>query len=120
MQHDPDFSIRTGRDEDAARLIALMGAVWGEYEGIVFDVDAEAEKAWGDHVLATHVDATSFLATCTPSRLNNEGHPELMNPRNTNYGYGFGDWFEYRELVRNWIAAGDLQGLEIDEREPAP
>ena len=28
--------------------------------------------------------------------------------------------WQYRELVRNWIAAGDLQGLEIDEREPAP
>ncbi len=86
----------------------------------VFDVDADAERAWVDHVLATHIDGTAFLATCTPSRLNNEGHPELMNPRNGNYGYGFGDWFEYRELVRNWIAAGDLEGLEVDESEPAP
>ena len=51
MQHDPDFSIRTGRDEDAARLIALMGAVWGEYEGIVFDVDAELPELYA---LATH------------------------------------------------------------------
>lgn len=51
MQSTPDFSIRAGRDDDAARLIALMGAVWGEYEGIVFDVDAELPELYA---LATH------------------------------------------------------------------
>ena len=40
------------------------------------------------------------MAACTPSRINNEGHPEAMNPRNGNYGRGFGDYFAYRELLR--------------------
>jgi len=47
----PDFVIRDGRDEDAAHLIALMGAVWSEYAGIVFDVDAELPELYA---LATH------------------------------------------------------------------
>ena len=33
--------IRPGRDDDAAGYIALIGACWGEYPGVVFDVDAE-------------------------------------------------------------------------------
>lgn len=51
MQSAPQIQIRPGRDDDAARLIALMGAVWGEYEGIVFDVDAELPELYA---LATH------------------------------------------------------------------
>jgi cyclohexanone monooxygenase/pentalenolactone D synthase len=53
------------------------------------------------------------MAACTPSRINNEGHPELLNPRNGNYGRGFGDFFAYRELLRGWLAAGDFEGLEL-------
>jgi GNAT superfamily N-acetyltransferase len=37
----PGLLIRPGRDEDAAGYIALIGACWGEYPGVVFDVDAE-------------------------------------------------------------------------------
>lgn len=49
---EPDgITIRPGRDDDAAKLIALMGAVWGEYDGIVFDVDAELPELYA---LATH------------------------------------------------------------------
>jgi len=33
--------IRPGLDSDAAGLIALIGACWGEYPGIVLDVDGE-------------------------------------------------------------------------------
>jgi putative acetyltransferase len=51
MNANADLTIRPGRDEDAARLIALMGAVWGEYDGIVFDVDAELPELYA---LATH------------------------------------------------------------------
>ena len=39
------------------------------------------------------------MSACTPSRINHEGHPEAMNPRNGNYGRGFGDYFAYRELL---------------------
>jgi GNAT superfamily N-acetyltransferase len=44
-------SIRTGRDSDAAGFIALIGACWGEYAGIVIDVDAELPEL---RALASH------------------------------------------------------------------
>jgi hypothetical protein len=42
-----------------------------------------------------------------------------MNPRNTNYGRGFGDWFGYREVLEQWLEAGTLEGLELDVRSTA-
>jgi GNAT superfamily N-acetyltransferase len=36
--------IRPGRDSDADGLIALIGACWGEYPGIVLDVDGEVPE----------------------------------------------------------------------------
>jgi GNAT superfamily N-acetyltransferase len=46
-------AIRTGRDQDAAGFIALIGACWGEYPGCVLDVDNEAPEL---RALASHVE----------------------------------------------------------------
>ena len=62
---------------------------------------------------------SAVMSACTPSRINNEGHPEAMNPRNGNYGRGMGDWFGYRELLEQWLEAGNFEGLEIEVRSPA-
>ena len=59
------------------------------------------------------------MSACTPSRINNEGHPEAMNPRNGNYGRGLGDWFGYRERLESWLEDGTFEGLELDVRSPA-
>lgn len=79
----------------------------------VFEVTDEAEAEWTSGVVSSFVDASSVMAACTPSRINNEGRPDLLNPRNGNYGRGFGDFFAYRELVRSWVHAGDFEGLEL-------
>lgn len=108
--------------------VAVLGAeILGELIGQlqrrgveVFDVSAAAEDAWIEQIVSTHVDGSSVLAACTPSRINNEGHPEAMKPRSGNYGRGRGDLFAYRELVRAWLATGDLEGLELDAPVPAP
>jgi cyclohexanone monooxygenase/pentalenolactone D synthase len=42
-----------------------------------------------------------------------------MNPRNGNYGRGFGDWFGYRELLEQWLEAADFEGLELEVRSTA-
>ena len=81
-----------------------------------FDVSAEAEEAWVQKIVDSYVDGSHVMAACTPSRINNEGHPELFNPRNGNYGRGFGDYFGYRELLRGWVEHGDFEGLELDVR----
>jgi cation diffusion facilitator CzcD-associated flavoprotein CzcO len=85
----------------------------------VFDVSAEAEEGWTKEIVSTFVDSSAIMSACTPSRINNEGHPEELNPRNTNYGRGFGDWFAYRELLDQWLGAGNLEGLELKVRSTA-
>jgi cation diffusion facilitator CzcD-associated flavoprotein CzcO len=85
----------------------------------VFDVSAEAEEAWTKEVVDTFVDGSAVMSACTPSRINNEGHPEALNPRNGNYGRGFGDWFGYRQVLEQWLASGRLEGLELEVRSPA-
>ena len=56
------------------------------------------------------------MSACTPSRINNEGHPEALNPRNGNFGRRFGDWFAYRERLEQWLEAGNFDGLEIEDQ----
>ncbi len=79
----------------------------------VFEVTEQAEAEWTSGIVGSFVDASPVMAACTPSRINNEGHPEQLNPRNGNYGRGFGDFFAYRDLLRSWLEAGDLEGLEV-------
>ncbi|BBX16281.1 monooxygenase [Mycolicibacterium duvalii] len=78
-----------------------------------FDVSARAEADWVAQIISTHVDASGVMSACTPSRLNNEGDPGAIQARDTNFGRGFGDYFAYRDLLENWLAAGDLAGLDL-------
>jgi cation diffusion facilitator CzcD-associated flavoprotein CzcO len=91
------------------RLVGLLGKRGVE----VFDVSAEAEQEWRDGIVKSFVDASGVMSACTPSRVNNEGHPEALNPCNANYGGGFGDYFAYRELLENWLDAERFEGLEL-------
>ena len=45
-----------------------------------FDVSAEAEEDWTQKIVDSYVDGTSVMTACTPSRINNEGHPEDDQP----------------------------------------
>ncbi len=85
----------------------------------VFDVSAEAEEAWTQKIVESFVDASAVMSLCTPSRINNEGHPEALNPRNANYGRGMGDWFGYRELLEQWLEDGKFEGLDLEVRQTA-
>ena len=67
-----------------------------------------------EKVVDSYVDGASVMTACTPSRINNEGHPEAINPRDSNYGGLFGDWFGYRDLLEAWVAEGHFDGLEIE------
>jgi cation diffusion facilitator CzcD-associated flavoprotein CzcO len=85
----------------------------------VFDVSADAEEAWTQKIVDSFVDGSAVMSACTPSRLNNEGHPEAMKPRNGNYGRGMGDWFRYRQLLEQWLDDGTFEGLELEVRSTA-
>jgi cation diffusion facilitator CzcD-associated flavoprotein CzcO len=86
----------------------------------VFDVSAAAEADWTQKIVDSFVDSSSVMSACTPSRINNEGHPEALNPRNGNYGRGLGDYFAYRDRLQRWLEQGDCEGLELDDRLAAP
>jgi cation diffusion facilitator CzcD-associated flavoprotein CzcO len=79
----------------------------------VFDVSAEAEDDWVQQIVDTFIDGSAVLSACTPSRINNEGDPGAINPRNTNYGRGYGDFFAYRDLLEAWVANGEFEGFEL-------
>jgi cation diffusion facilitator CzcD-associated flavoprotein CzcO len=81
-----------------------------------FDVASQAEEKWVSGVVDAFVDGSAVMSACTPSRLNLEGNPGAMNPRNGNYGGGVGDFFAYRELLTQWLEAGDCEGLELEVR----
>ena len=83
----------------------------------VTDVSREAETAWTEEILAGYVEgATAMLAACTPSRINNEGNPDAVSPRNGQYPGGY---FGFKQVLAEWREQG-LPGLECDEPFVAP
>jgi len=85
-----------------------------------FEVGTRAEDAWVQQILDTYTDISRVMSACTPSRINNEGHPEAISPLAGNYGGGFGDWFAFRQVLETWLSDGGLDGLELVMCSPAP
>jgi cation diffusion facilitator CzcD-associated flavoprotein CzcO len=80
----------------------------------VFETTAEAEQAWTDIILSTWRDNSAFMAACTPSRLNFEGDPSMLNPRSGAYGGGYGNFFGYRDLLLEWRESGTFDGFALE------
>jgi cation diffusion facilitator CzcD-associated flavoprotein CzcO len=101
--------------EHIAKTIAAL-----EARGVKsFEVTEEAEQAWVDIILSTARDNSAFMAACTPSRLNFEGHPEVANARSGAYGGGYGDVFGFQDLLADWRDSGKFEGWEITEGDDA-
>ena len=101
----------------ADHVSETIGAL--EARGVkVFETTAEAEQAWTDIILSTWRDNSAFMAACTPSRLNFEGDPTMLNPRSGAYGGGYGDFFGYQDLLVEWRTNGKFEGFAL-ETEPS-
>jgi len=100
---------------EGAEHIAQTIAMLEQRGSRVADVLPEAEEEWTAGVVATYQDTSGFMAACTPSRLNFEGDVSRANPRTGTYGGGFGDFFAYQKLLRDWRARGDFAGLRLEE-----
>jgi cation diffusion facilitator CzcD-associated flavoprotein CzcO len=88
-----------------------------EQKGIdIFDVSAAAEQEWVKGIVDAYIDASRVMAACTPSRINDEGHPEERSPLVGAYRGGLGDWFGYRERLQRWLDDGGFDGLEVEVR----
>ena len=81
----------------------------------VFETTAEAEQAWTDTIISTWRDNSAFMTACTPSRLNFEGHPDMLKPNNGAYGGGYGDFFGYQDLLVGWRSNGEFEGWALVE-----
>ena len=102
--------------EFVGRAIGLL-----QSQGVdVFDVSAQAEEQWVQGIVDAYIDASRIMSACTPSRLNNEGHPEDRSPLVGAYRGGLGDWFGYRERLEKWLDEGRFEGLEVEVRSTAP
>src|SRR6185436_7308045 len=79
----------------------------------IADVSEGAEAEWGQRIVGAQLDDSSFIAACTPSRLNFESDPNAVNKRNGNYGGGYGDYFGWRDLLAQWRESA-FAGLELE------
>jgi cyclohexanone monooxygenase len=77
-----------------------------------FEVSQEAETEWVDSVLAHSSDRSAFFEDCTPGYINNEGRDREKFRQN---GFFFGEPTEFKKILEEWQAAGDMKGLELEE-----
>ena len=72
-----------------------------------------AEDAWVNTIIQKARLTEDFQKSCTPGYYNNEGHVNV-NPQNNTYG---GGPIEFFKLMKKWRAKGNLEGLELDQRQ---
>ena len=84
-----------------------------ERRGIdMLEVSEQAEQAWVQTILKTGEGRRKLLETCTPGYYNNEGRLSQAVAQALPFGAGP---VAFIELLREWRAAGDLAGLELDK-----
>jgi cyclohexanone monooxygenase len=69
-----------------------------------------AEDAWVETILQLSRFGRDYLEACTPGYYNNEGKLSDLSAQNGPYGAGPEAFFK---LMREWRAAGNLEGLEL-------
>jgi cyclohexanone monooxygenase len=74
------------------------------------EVSEEAEAKWIETILSLARFGAQFLEDCTPGYYNNEGKVSERSAQNGFYGGGSEAFFK---LLRDWRAAGALEGLEL-------
>ena len=101
--------------EHIAESVAMLDERGVRY----FDVTPEAEAAWTDRIVADFRDNRAFMAACTPSRMNFEGHPDQVNARNGTYGGGYGDVLGFTDVLEKWRANASFRGWTLATSAPA-
>ena len=80
----------------------------------VFDVSAEAEDAWTQKIVDSYIDASAVMSACTPSRINNEGHPETHEPARRQLRRRVRRLVRLSRPPRALGRRGRFEGLEIE------
>jgi cyclohexanone monooxygenase len=78
----------------------------------------QAQDAWVRTIREnSNETARQFAQECTPGYFNNEGEKEFRWYLGEPYGRGF---YAFEELLADWRAKGNLQGLVLTVRSAAP
>lgn len=97
--------------DEQSRHIAYIIQEARKSKSITIEPSAEAESGWVETIYDLGKDTPDFLATCTPSYLNNEG--ETKNPLrilDQQYAPGIN---AFNQLLADWREKGGLEGLDI-------
>jgi cation diffusion facilitator CzcD-associated flavoprotein CzcO len=81
-----------------------------EHGATEVEASRAAEAAWVDTVMARSTASVERAKTCTPGYYNREGKADAKTRQGS---FFFGGPTEYADILANWRAAGDLEGLEI-------
>jgi cyclohexanone monooxygenase len=108
------FSVNmTSMFDDQARHIAYIVAEAMARGALTVEATEAGQDAWAAEVTppSTGGDGSGgFLKSCTPGYYNNEGRPTGGNSFLGAYPRGIG---AFNQLLEDWRAAGDLDGLEL-------
>lgn len=95
-------------DEQSVHLAHILSTA--KQRGAVrIEASAAAEEKWVKTIIDKARLTADFQEKCTPGYYNNEG---MVNTKPQNNTYGGGP-IEFFDLMAQWRAKGDLQGLEL-------
>jgi cyclohexanone monooxygenase len=73
----------------------------------------EAQDEWFKTIRETSMDMSEFAVTCTPGYYNNEGGGGGEGIRSALGDYYMPGFYAFDELLSEWRAKGDLDGLVL-------
>jgi cyclohexanone monooxygenase len=97
-------------DEQSRHLAYIVSEV--DKRGLhTIEATTDAEQQWVQGILDLSEGRRKFLETCTPGFYNNEGMPSPTASKSLPFGAGP---VAFVQVLRNWRAKDDLEGLELD------
>ncbi len=120
-------SLTLNFEEQVKHMVYIIAEVLNR-GAVSVEASAAAQDAWIRHMRETEVDRTQWIHDCTPGYFNNEGEPDVDANGNEKYRFYLGEtygpgWDAFVNILQDWRARGDLQGLVIEQApacEPTP
>ena len=87
----------------------------------VVEPSLEAQDAYVDHIRATAMDNSAWVAECTPGYFNNEGEQVVTETGDKKFRSYLGEiygpgYYAFEKLLKDWRDKGDLEGLGLKGR----
>jgi cyclohexanone monooxygenase len=69
----------------------------------------KAEEEWVNDIVEAAMMRRGFIANCTPSYYNHEGHLDDVSPKESPYFAGANAWYN---ILEEWRAHGNMEGMQ--------